>query len=135
METTKTPQEIENERFAWRVQSLAKACHDAAQNLVNEFNKLDIRNLDSDELHTLLNEPKFLIQKRINEIEVPEQFIREKYLELLKMPDFTRVLNAPAPREMSAFARCFILNGTTVEVKTSELEKIKRREGVVIMEF
>ncbi|MBN1989917.1 MAG: hypothetical protein JW783_11010 [Bacteroidales bacterium] len=61
------------------------------QTLVNEFNDLNLGNVEQDELGILIVNPRMLYDQRLAKIEIPSGFRRDKYLEIMELPSLSNV--------------------------------------------
>lgn len=83
-----------DEKFEQSTQQELEQAASLLQNLVDAFNDLDLGDVQQNELGILARNPQRLYDARLEGIEIPQGFRRDKYLEIMDLPDLTDVLRA-----------------------------------------
>jgi hypothetical protein len=110
---------------------------DLMQAVVNEFNSLNLGNVQPNELERLIRNPQKLYDERLLLIEIPKGLSRNKYLQLMDLPtpDFVikrrnELLNSPWAMEFNLF----YLEDGTVKVNDKDLTALINSRNVYMDE-
>ncbi|MDX9846659.1 MAG: hypothetical protein RBT74_06740 [Tenuifilaceae bacterium] len=90
----KTVNIFEDKQKLENLESVINSGVEKVQALVNEFNALGMGELEPHELPKLMRDPLGLYSSRTENIEIPSQFDRDKYLQLLNLPSTQRLTSA-----------------------------------------
>lgn len=132
METIKV---YSDEKHEAQVVQQAELLAAKLQPLVDEFNALNMGRVQTSDLPTLCGNPQMLFDARLNaSIEVPAGLNREKYIQLLELPDLAKVL--AAQREVAKVRTLsldlFTIAGDKVKIIPERLELATNAKSIYI---
>ncbi|HDP55267.1 MAG TPA: hypothetical protein ENN24_06270 [Bacteroidetes bacterium] len=126
----------ENKQFEEQTYSELNEAANVMQTLVDAFNALNLGDVQPNELGLLAINPQRLYDDRLAKIEIPQGFRRDKYLEIMELPDLTDVLRAQKlyKRYERYGARFFDFRGGKISVNTAKAKQMAEMHTVSVDE-
>jgi hypothetical protein len=126
----------ENKKFEEQTYRELEEAATVMQSLVNAFNNLNLGDVQPNELGLLAINPQRLYDARLAKIEIPQGFRRDKYLEIMDLPDLTDVLRLQ--KQHKRFDRYgagfFDLRGGKISVNATKAKQMAELHTVSIDE-
>ncbi len=126
----------ENKKFEEQTYSDLNEAAEVMQSLVNAFNNLNLGDVQPNELGLLAINPQRLYDDRLAKIEIPQGFRRDKYLEIMDLPDLTDVLRLKSQyRRYERYgAGFFDYKGGKISVNASKAKQMAEMHTVSVDE-
>jgi hypothetical protein len=127
----------EDKKFEQRTYSELEEAASLMQSMVNAFNALNLGDVQQSELGTLAFNPVKLYDARLATIEIPQGFRRDKYLEIMELPDLTDVLRLQ--KQFKRFERYggqfFTLKSGKISVNATKAKQMAEMHTVSVEEY
>lgn len=126
----------ENKKFEEQTYSELNEAATVMQGLVDAFNALDLGDVQQDEIGLLAINPQRLYDARLENIEIPQGFRRDKYLQIMDLPDLTDVLRLQKQyRRFDRYgANLFDLRGGKISVNATKAKQLAEMHTVSVDE-
>lgn len=126
----------ENKKFEEQTYRELEEAAEVMHPLVDAFNTLGMGDVTEKELGVLARNPRRLYDLRVEKIEIPQGFRRDKYLEIMDLPDLTDVLRLQKRyKQFEQYgASLFDLRGGRVSVNATKAKQMAEMYTVSVDE-
>ena len=128
---------FEDKQKVQNIEQVVNAGVQKVQQLVNAFNETGFRPVSEDEMPKLLADPMKLYKERTDEMELPPNVIREKYLSMVNLPSTDNLKKAweeLRPHDLVRSPELVKLIADKVLVNDEQLEQLTGRYKIYVDE-
>jgi len=128
---------FEDKQRVQNIEQTVNAGVEKVQQLVNAFNETGFRPVSEDEMPKLLSDPLKLYKERTDEMELPPNVIREKYLSMINLPSTDNLKKAweeLRPHDLVRSPELVRMIAGKVMVNDTKLEELTNRYRIYVDE-